>query len=964
MTTAWTPKGGVVEERAANAPIALTDPDEVFHVEEGSVDVFSAPNVAPGEPPGARRHLWTVGPGELLPGFETAPPGEGHVFVAVCSPGTRLRRLRRSDVEAAARREPRLFLEVVEGFVGRLAGMMVLRPQLDEVLEAAGEKALEAGRTAGTLTELVWVKHLDGLSTLGGLASVVFRPGDPPIPLGKGMWLEAGPEGARLALLDTETCLGEEDAFAGLARLRTVLSRYAERVADLEEGEEQGRLERKAVAEERMRSQGIAGLASILTDVPAAEAAVAEDGDPLVRACRIVGERDGIVFKEPPKWETQSRTRDPLAALCRASRVRSRRVTLRGEWWRHDCGHLLAFVDRTEAPVALLRERDGYVLVDPVTLERRPLTRALVAELNWEAYVFYRSLPDAKVGGAGLLRMVWAESRGDIRFILLLALVTGLLSLLVPVATEHMLGMIVPAALTPRVWTLMLGLIAVHAGIALFNLARAFTLVRLEGRANASLQAAVVDRLLALPVPFFRDHPVGELAVRALSINAARAVLTGAAPVSVLAGVFSVVYLVLLVSFDWRLSLVALGVVAATAAWVVFFAGRALAEQRENLAVRGRAGAFVFQMITGIAKLRVAAAESRLFARWAAIFREQSERNLRSREYQNAIGVYNDLLPLGSSLLLFGVAGSLVHAGHPIDTATFVAFNAAYGSLFAALVTLSDTVVGIMGVAPIVERASPILESVPEVARSKPDPGVLTGRIEVCHATFAYKKGGPTVLDDVSLEARPGEFVAVVGPSGSGKSTLLRMLLGFETPDSGVVYYDGQDLNALDLSAVRSQMGVVLQNSSLISGTVFDNIVGSAPLAMDDAWAAAEMAGLSADLKALPMGMHTIISEGGGNLSGGQRQRLLIARALVRRPRILFFDEATSALDNRVQEQVSRSLERLSATRVVIAHRLSTIRNADRIYAMQGGRVVQSGTFDELASQPGLFAELMARQTL
>ncbi len=210
----------------------------------------------------------------------------------------------------------------------------------------------------------------------------------------------------------------------------------------------------------------------------------------------------------------------------------------------------------------------------------------------------------------------------------------------------------------------------------------------------------------------------------------------------------------------------------------------------------------------------------------------------------------------------------------------------------------------------------------------------------------------------------PGEFVAVVGPSGSGKSTLLRMLLGFEKPDGGVLYYDGQDLNAVDLSAVRSQMGVVLQNSSLISGTVFDNIVGSAPLSIDDAWAAAEMAGLSADLKALPMGMHTIISEGGGNLSGGQRQRLLIARALVRKPRILFFDEATSALDNRVQEQVSRSLERLNATRVVIAHRLSTIRNADRIYVMQAGRVVQSGSYDELAARPGLFAELMARQTL
>jgi ATP-binding cassette subfamily C protein len=841
---------------------------------------------------------------------------------------------------------------------------MVMRPQLDEILERSDETALDPGKTAGTLGEILWVKHLSGSSTLGGLETVVFGTDDPPIPLAKGMWLEGGPDGARFATFDTESCFMSGEAFNGLGRLRSVFHSYAGRIAELEERREYERLERKAVAEERMRSQGISGLASILTEAPALEAIAGEAGDPLVRACRIIGDREGIVFKEPPKWETQSRARDPLAALCRASRVRSRRVTLRGEWWKHDCGNLLAFIDETEAPVALLYSRRGYELVDPANMERQPLNRKLVATLNWEAYTFYRSLPDEKVDGVGLLKRVWSEARQDIRFILTLALVSGFLSLMVPIATEHMLGMIVPAALTERVWMLMLGLISVQTGVALFNLTRAFTLVRLEGRTNSSLQSAVVDRLLALPVPFFRDNPVGELAMRALSINAARSIVSGAAPVSVLAGVFSAVYLILLVYYDWRLAGLALVIILVTVAWVVFFAKRAVDLQRQNLAVRGKVGALVFQMITGISKLRVAAAESRLFAKWAEKFREQSDLNLKSREEQNAIRVFVDLLPLVSSLLLFWTAGYLISGGHTLDTATFVAFTSAYGSLFAALVTLSDTVVHIMSVQPIVERARPILESVPEVELTKPDPGALTGRIEICHVTFAYKKDGPLVMDDVSMEAMPGEFIAVVGPSGSGKSTLLRTLLGFERPDGGVLYYDGQDLNSLDLSAVRSQMGVVLQNSSLISGTVFDNIVGSAPLSMEDAWAAADMAGLSADLKALPMGMHTIISEGGGNLSGGQRQRLLISRALVRKPRILFFDEATSALDNRVQEQVSRSLERLNATRVVIAHRLSTIRHADRIYVMQSGKVVQSGGFEELAAKPGLFAELMARQTL
>lgn len=961
---AWKPTGGTVEERAANAPIPLENPDELFLVEQGSVDIFSVPAPVPGKPPGARRFLWTVEKGETLFGFDPPRSGEDHVFVGVCSPGTRLRRFPLHEIEAAARADHALFVEIVEGFVARLAGAMVLRPQLHQILKRNEKAVVPPGKFAGPLGEMLWVKVIHGSVVFGGLREVVFGPNDPPIPLYKGMWFEAGAEEATLFAVDTRFCITSGEAFEGLARIRTVFHTCAARIAELEESTEQDRLGQKAANEDRMRSQGIANLASVLTGPTLAAAVVGDEDDPLVRACRVIGEVDGIDFKGPPKWETMGRARDPLAALCRASRVRSRRVTLRGEWWKHDCGNLLAFVDKTESPVAVIRGKRGYELVDPMTVSRQPVTPEVAGSLNWEAYVFYRPLPDEKIYGMGLIRRVVSEARPDLRFILFMALLSGLLTLLVPIATERMLGQIVPSALRNQVWMLMLGLIGVHVGVALFNLTRAFTLVRLEGRSNSSLQSALVDRMLALPVPFFRDNPVGELAMRALSINQARAILTGAASTSVLAGVFSVLYLILLVYYNWRLALLALAVMIVTGIWVVAFAKRAVRVQRENLEVRGKVSALVFQMITGIAKLRVAAAETRLFAKWAERFKEQASLNYRSRTYQNAIKVFNDLLPLLSSLFLFWTAGYLHRNGHPINTATFVAFNSAFGSLFAALALLSDTVVSIMGVKPIIERAKPILETVPEVELSKPDPGALSGRIEVSHLTFSYKKDAPLVLDDVSLYALPGEYIAVVGPSGSGKSTTLRMLLGFESPDAGAVYYDGQDLRSVDLSGVRSQMGVVLQNSRLISGTVFDNIVGSAPLSMEDAWAAAEMAGLSADIKDFPMGMHTVVSEGGGNLSGGQQQRLLIARALVRKPRILFFDEATSALDNRVQEVVSSSLERLNATRVVIAHRLSTIRRADRIYVMDKGKVIQTGTFDELTAQPGLFADLMARQTL
>jgi ABC-type bacteriocin/lantibiotic exporter with double-glycine peptidase domain len=292
-----------------------------------------------------------------------------------------------------------------------------------------------------------------------------------------------------------------------------------------------------------------------------------------------------------------------------------------------------------------------------------------------------------------------------------------------------------------------------------------------------------------------------------------------------------------------------------------------------------------------------------------------------------------------------------------------LAFNAAFGSFTHGTTLLSNTVTEVLQVIPQWQRTQPILQSVPEIDLTKADPGRLTGRISIDHVTFRYQLDAPLILENISIQAQPGEFIALVGASGSGKSTILRLLLGFETAQTGGVFYDGQDLAGLDVDAVRRQFGVVLQNGQLTAASIFENITGSSLTTLDEAWVAAHMAGLAADIENMPMQMHTMVSEGGGNISGGQRQRLLIARALVHKPRILLFDEATSALDNTTQAIVSKSLEQLQVTRVVIAHRLSTIQNADRIYVLQGGRIIQQGKFDDLATDTnGLFARLMARQ--
>jgi ABC-type bacteriocin/lantibiotic exporter with double-glycine peptidase domain len=287
---------------------------------------------------------------------------------------------------------------------------------------------------------------------------------------------------------------------------------------------------------------------------------------------------------------------------------------------------------------------------------------------------------------------------------------------------------------------------------------------------------------------------------------------------------------------------------------------------------------------------------------------------------------------------------------------------AAFNGCVHAMMVAATAAIGALSILPQYELARPVLQAVPEVKAGQADPGPLSGEIAFDRVMFRYRSDTPPVLNDLTFHIKPGAFVAFVGPSGSGKSTILRLLLGFETPESGAVSYDSGDLKDLDLRAVRRQIGVVLQSGRLMPGDLFTNIVGCSSATREDALRASRMAGFDADLAQMPMGLHTMITDGASTLSGGQQQRLMIARAIVTSPRMLFLDEATSALDNRTQAVVSRSLEGLHATRVVIAHRLSTIVKADCIYVVEKGRIVQNGTYDELMAQPGLFQELAKRQ--
>jgi NHLM bacteriocin system ABC transporter ATP-binding protein len=385
---------------------------------------------------------------------------------------------------------------------------------------------------------------------------------------------------------------------------------------------------------------------------------------------------------------------------------------------------------------------------------------------------------------------------------------------------------------------------------------------------------------------------------------------------------------------------------------------------RDAYEVGGRISGLTLQFINGIAKFRVAGTEGRAFAAWAREFTKQKIMSIKARRVANVVAVFNSAFPALAWGFIFYFAASLMKSPgtRGMSTGEFLAFMAAFVQFSTAALELSSSLISVLGVVPLYERAKPILQTIPEVDTGKTDPGELTGSIDINHVSFRYRSDGPLVLRDVSVSVQPGQFVAFVGPSGSGKSTLFRLLLGFESPESGALYYDGQDLAELDIQAVRRQVGVVLQNARLMTGDIFRNIVGGGALTIDDAWEAARLAGLDEDVKAMPMGMHTVVSEGGGGLSGGQRQRLMIARAIVHKPRILLFDEATSALDNQTQAIVSRSLKSLNATRVVIAHRLTTVMGADRIHVLDKGILKESGAYQELMAQGGLFAQLAKRQ--
>lgn len=688
---------------------------------------------------------------------------------------------------------------------------------------------------------------------------------------------------------------------------------------------------------------------------------VFSDRDPILGACQLLGELDGITITAPPDW-ARSQTSDPVRAIARASGVRVRAVTLTPGWWRSGFDTMLAFRAEHGQPVVLTgRKRLGYDLVDPGTGARERVTKAVAATLRPTGYVFYEPLATESIGVGKLLRFGLTGGRKDLMRTLSMSMLAGVLSLAVPVATGRILGSLVPAGLTSLIVAAAALLFFVVFATTGVLLSRSAALLRLQGRMLSRMESGIWDRLMGLPVQFFGNYSVADLTLRVGGVESIQYIVSSVASTTLLSFVTLVFSLALLFVYDAGVALLVLIATLIVVTISSFVTVRQIKKLRAMYDAKGEASAVLVQLVQGMDKVRAAAAEGRALGAWSSKFARQAHMLLDSERLSAIRTAMYAALPVVLTLILFAAVGTNPGV---MSTASFLAFVTALGQITSATTQLDLSLGYVLNIVPLFDRMRPILNEETEDRSGASDPGRLSGRVSVNNVTYRYPGMSTPVLQDLNLTVEPGEFLAIVGPSGSGKSTVVRLLLGFDQPEGGSITYDGKDLTTLDHRAVRSQIGVALQNSSVTGGDIFKAIVGDWPLTEDDAWAAAEKVGLADDIRALPMGMRTLLGDNAATFSGGQRQRLVLAGAIARDPRIVVLDEATSALDSVTQAHVMRSFENLQVTRIVIAHRLSTIRNARHIVVLDGGRIVQEGSYDELAGVPGLFQNMVRRQTL
>ena len=651
---------------------------------------------------------------------------------------------------------------------------------------------------------------------------------------------------------------------------------------------------------------------------------------------------------------------EQLTGILRPRGIMMRDIQLTGEWWRECVGPLLGYA-KDGRLVALVPTKTGlgYQYRQQDGTIRQVSHRVMAEELKPKAVTFTKALPLRPLKLKDLISFTWSVVSGPNALLLVVcALVVVFLGMFTPMANKLIFDTVIPTGDAADLLPITGLLIGATVGTLLLTLTRNLYIIRIQHIIEMHVQNAVMARTFLLSPTFFSKHSSGELTAKLQNVSILASLVNETIVGALLSGTLSIIYLVQVYYYGGSLLWPAIAIIGAQATVFALNYRRSVKMRHHYTERAAKLSGLEYNLFAGIQKLKLTGSENRAFARWLDRYGDAA------RFLYNPLFTYRlypaltALLGLGGTMLIFW---STLKNG--VSTSDYIAFNSAFGMITASLVQLNGVLPSISQIRPLLESVKPILEAVPEMEDKAPQVQRLSGKIEISGLSFRYSDDGPLILNDLSLAIKPGEYVGIVGKSGCGKSTLMRLMLGFEYPLSGGVYYDNYDLAKVDKASLRRRIGCCLQSGSLFTGDLFHNITITAPWAThDEAWEALRLACLEDDVRRMPMGLHTMVSEGGGGFSGGQKQRLLIARALISKPDIIFFDEATSALDNIAQKTVSDNLDALKCTRVVIAHRLSTIRHCDRIIVLDKGRIAEQGTFEELMANQGLFYEMAQRQ--
>ena len=653
---------------------------------------------------------------------------------------------------------------------------------------------------------------------------------------------------------------------------------------------------------------------------------------------------------------------EKLDYLLTASDIMFRKVTLEPGWSRDAMGVMVTSLTDSGAVITVVRNGAGvYVYKDPKTGKNVTVHKAEEQKIGNEAYCFYRPLPLRSLTLKDLIRyMTDSVDTWDIASFIIASLMVTLVGMILPKLNHILMGEVVTYGSLQLLGAVMSFMLFAMISSFMLSIIKSFVQSRIRTKLSVNVQAAAMMRVLSLPAGFFKKYSSGELSQYLSYVNSLCTTLVDSIFSTAITGVFSLVYLTQI--FSYAKSLVIPSLVVSVLTLGLSIAGNIAQSQinKELMEISAQERGLTYALMGGVEKIRLSGAENRVFTKWLDLYTRGADLKFNPPVLVKFQKVFNAAITLTGTIVMYFIA---VKSG--VSVADYYAFNTAYAYVSSALSAITSVALAAATVKPSLELIRPLMEAEPEKHSGRESVATITGNIELSHVTFRYEKEGRKIIDDLSLKIPARQYVAIVGKTGCGKSTLLRLLLGFEQPESGAIFYDRKDIQTLDLGSLRKLIGTVLQEGELFSGSIFENITISAPnLSLQEAWDSAEIAGIADDIRAMPMGMSTVLQEGGGGISGGQKQRIMIARAVAPKPKLLLLDEATSALDNITQKQVSDALDRMRCTRIVIAHRLSTIRHCDRILVMDGGKIVEDGKYEQLIEKGGVFAELVERQRL